>query len=309
MPLIAMQCKNCGDTLQVDPSQGTYRCPSCGSVHKIEKSISQTFQTTNIGHIENATIIDDGSGKINQEIRNGEAHLHLKKYQKARAIFEDLTDRHADKYQSWFGLARSITEDFTKDPYGASEYSVVADALHSAVELSPFDAREEIVAIETEYCTKWQNHFNRLITERNNKLEAIDAQANKVIPPKELEINNLRATITRKTVKVERWQKARELIPFIMFVIVGVLTLPSSIDASGLILGILSSALLSALAVLLPLKILLFLICNAIRIPAEATINRSNERIRQLMDAIQTHEAQFEEERVAAVRATRWLDI
>ena len=73
MALVAIQCQNCGGSLQVDSEAKNYYCPHCQTSYAMEQTVNQTFQTTNIGHIETANIIDDGSGKIDQEIYSGEA--------------------------------------------------------------------------------------------------------------------------------------------------------------------------------------------------------------------------------------------
>ena len=306
MPLTAIQCENCGSALQVDSTAKIYHCPFCQTTYAMEQTINQTFQTTNI---DSATIIDDGSGKIDQEIRGGEAYLQLKKYGKAKSIFEELTAHYAQKHRAWWGLARAITEDFTKSPYGKKEYELVVDALHCALQFAPADEYGEIAEVEKTYRTTWTDHCERLTRQREQKTSEIVRRSEQSIPPKLLEINNLRAVISKKAKKVKRWETAKEILPLICSVIVAITLFLSGIEGVGLIGGILLDCIFCGLFVFLPLKVILFLLTNAVSIPANAKIRRCQERIAYLQNEISALECQFEQEINAVIHATHWLDI
>lgn len=288
MALVAIQCKNCGGALQVDSSAASYYCPHCHTTYAMEQTVNQTFQTTNIS---SATIIDDGSGKIDQEINSGEAFLNLRKYQAARDTFQNLTNLYAHKHRTWWGLARSITEEFTREPSGRKEFDYVNDAVQSAYQLAPANEKTQINEASAAYITKWQDYCLQLLNERVQRLEDIERRANELLSPRFEKIKEILSTIEKKTAKLEKLEKTKKLVPLIGFAAVGLLLFVSSIGSSGFIEALLMSALAAGLLIFLPLKLAFFFIIKAIRVPTELMINHSNKEISKI-------EAEIKEQKV-----------
>lgn len=223
MPLIAVQCANCGGALQVDSGAASYYCPFCNTAYAMEQTINQTFQTTNI---EKATIIDDGSGKIDQEINSGEAFLTLRKFQTARQSFQRLTQSYAHKYRTWWGLARAITEEFTKEPEGKREFDCVKDAVGSAIQLAPADQKLYIQQITAPYLAKWQEHSDRLTRERSQRLNDVQRRTQDVFPPLRQQIIEIAETAQKKVDSMRTLAKIAKALAFIIgaLIIVGTVT-------------------------------------------------------------------------------------
>lgn len=305
MALVPIQCKNCGGALQVDSGATSYYCPHCRTTYAMEQTVNQTFQTTNIG---TATIIDDGSGKIDQEISSGEAFLSLRKYQAAREAFQNLTNLYAHKHRTWWGLARAITEDFTKDPTGKYEFYHVDDAVKSAHQLAPADEKNQINEASVAYLTKWHDYCVQLSDERVQQLEKIERRANELLSPRYEKIKELLSTIEKKTAKMEKLEKTKKLVPLIGFAVIGLLLFVSSIESNGFLGSLLMSAVASGLLIFLPLKLVFAFVIKAIRVPTELMINHSNKEIGRIEAEITEQKDQLDNEMHTVYVDTGWLD-
>lgn len=308
MALVAIQCKNCGGSLQVEAGAKSYYCPNCRTSYAMEQTINQTIQNTNIGHIERATIIDDGSGKIDQEIYSGEAFLQLRKFNEARDTFQMLTGKYAHKYRAWWGLARAWTENFTRDPQGQSEFFYVSDALESALQLAPADDKPEIQSAIMAYCVPWQKYYEQLTAERSKRFEDIEKRANAAVAPIQKKIDGLRETISKKEDAIDRMETLKDVVPVIGLAVMAVLFFFIFKADNGLIGSILLAGIASGLIIFLPLKLIFVLIYKGVQVPAELLIGHSRDRIAHLEADIEVHKESFGKE-IDAVRSdTAWLD-
>lgn len=308
MALIAIQCKNCNGKLQVDSEAKSYYCPFCNTSYAMEQTINQTFQTTNIGHIETANIIDDGSGKIDQEIYSAEALLQLRKYWQAREKFQYLTNNYAHKHRAWWGLARAITEDFTREPSGGSEFLVINDAMESAIQLAPAQERPDMQAAQSLYCSRWTDYYNQLTAERTGRLQIIDKWEQEETDPRLRKAREIQATIDSKQSKLEKVERAGTLVPLIAFFVIGAILVLATLKENGPIGAVLGSALLAGVGVFLPLKIVFFFICKGVRVPTEMLIKHSRTQIDQIIGEIENLQAQANGNRQQVYQDTAWLD-
>lgn len=305
MALVPIQCKNCGGALQVDSGATSYYCPHCRTTYAMEQTVNQTFQTTNIG---TATIIDDGSGKIDQEISSGEAFLSLRKYQAARDAFQNLTSLYAHKYRTWWGLARALSEEFTKIPEGKYEFYRVDDAVKSAIQLAPANERNNMKEASAAYLTRWHNYCVQLSEERVQRLEKIEQRANELLSPGYDKIKALLSAIEKKTAKMEKMQNKKKVVPLVGFAVVGLLLFFMSIGSSGIFEALFMSAIAAGILVFLPLKLIFSFIINAIRVPTELVINHSNKEIEKIETEITAHKNQLDNEMHTVYADTGWLD-
>ena len=305
MALVEIQCKSCGGALRVDDCAKTYVCSHCGNTYTMEQTINQVFQTTNIG---TATIIDDGSGKIDQEISSGEAFLSFHEYDNARKVFYRLTQQYAHRYRAWWGLARAITEEFTNEPFGKSEYFRVKDAVDHACKLAPADERVLFQETSAAYLARWQEHCIQLADKREQVVKTIELEAKELLSPKLKEIDEIKATIQAKTEKIRRVEKIGKIVPLIAFAVIGVLLFIFSLDGNSFVGAILSGALVSGVAIFLPLKLVFFVIIKVMKNPHDVLISKLNRRISQIEGTIIEDKRQVENERNAVFADTGWLD-
>ena len=309
MSLVAIQCQNCGGALQVDENAKSYYCPFCNTAYEMQQNIVQNFQTTNIGHIETANIIDDGSGKINQEIFSAEAYLRMRKYGEAQFKFQNLTGYYAHRYEAWWGLARAITEDFTREPSGKSDFIRVVDALDSALSVAPADAAKQIEMSKRSYCGKWQSYYEQLEATRSQQLNTIHAKAQSVLAPHAKKVEELKIAIEKKEARAEKVETFAEVTPWVAFIGIGLLiAILTYISGEGLITSVLGAALLAGLGIFLPLKIVFFFVKKAIRVPTDMMVNHNTAKIQQIVSEMEAKEQVFEEERNIVLAQTAWLD-
>ena len=309
MALIAIQCKNCGGALQVDPAAANYVCPHCHTAYAMEQTINQTFQTTNI---ERATIIDDGSGAANQEIKSAEACLSFRDYWFARRKFEDLSDRYAHMYQVWWGLARAITEDFTAELTGRSELCRMNEALDHALALAPADEKEKIRLTSQPYRVRWETHRDKLLEELKQQVDLTEERRVQQIPPIESRIDQLQAAKAHQERIMERVTKIGTIVPIAVSVVwlawMIILTLGENYSFFNLIFPLIFSFLFTGIVIFLPLAIAGFLIIKAVSVPVGVKISRYDREIKKLDEEAGNIMEGLTEE-IRTVRAkTSWLD-
>ena len=308
MALVAIQCQNCGGSLQVDSEAKNYYCPHCQTSYAMEQTVNQTFQTTNIGHIETANIIDDGSGKIDQEIYSGEAKLQLGRYEEAREDFWELTKQYAHKYRTWLGLARAITREFKVEPSGKREFDVVKDALNNALQLAPAEEKGQIEETKTAYCTKWEAYEEQLNQTRFQRMENIDNRLCATLGPKRQQLSEVRATVAKKRELLSKVEQLKERVPIIGGAVIGIIVLLGMLSTDTGTIGSIFSAAGIALVVYFVLKFAFAIVNKVIAVPTELLIKSSNDRISKMECEIQGLENQFENERCEVIVQTRWLD-
>lgn len=309
MALIAIQCKNCGGALQVDPAAAGYVCPHCRTAYAMEQTINQTFQTTNIA---NATIIDDGSGAANQEIKSAEACLRFQDYWHARRKFEDLSERYAHMYQVWWGLARAITEDFTAELTGRSELYRMNEALDHALALAPADEKEMIRLTSQPYRVRWETHRDKLLEELKQQLDLTEERRVQQIPPIESRIDQLQASKAHQERIMERATKIGTIIPItgalLWLAWMIILILGDDHGFFNLIFHLVFSVLFTGIVIFLPLALVSFLIIKAIKVPVGGKIGRYDREIKKLDEEAGNIMEGLTEE-IRTVRAkTYWLD-
>lgn len=303
MALVAIQCKNCGGALQVDSGATSYFCPHCHTTYAMEQTVNQTFQTTHIGK---ATIIDDGSGKIDQEINSGEAFLSLRKYPAAREAFVDLTARYAHKYRAWWGLARAYSEEFTKDPSGKKEFEVISDAIQNALQLAPATEKAEMKEASTPYFTKWESYTIQLSEERTQRMDEIQRMGDEYLAPRKEKVSELEALVTQKQNKIEKMESSSKTIPLIAYGIITVLLeLIIGFSRAADIIGV---ALILFIVIYLPVRLVYFLVYKGRRLYEESVIKHTKADIGSLSAEIHAREAQMETDSHTVYVDTGWID-
>lgn len=106
MAICKAQCTTCGIVMDVDSTREAIVCPACATPLSVAKAI-QVFTQSGQG-----SILEDGLKKAN-------TFLKLKDWNKARAVFEDLSNQFPHDARTWLGIARSISQE--RENHGVDE--------------------------------------------------------------------------------------------------------------------------------------------------------------------------------------------
>lgn len=321
MALATLQCKNCGAHLEIDSNTASYICPNCHTTYAMEQTFNQTVQNTVIQNAQTVNVIDDGSGKLNQKINNAETRIRWGEYEHAQSLFKELTDKYAQDYRTWLGLARAISHNFTHEPTGKREFEAVCNAIRRAKITSAGNeaAQAEIEEASAAYLTQWETHSKNLVAQRNQKAEENKIREEEMCAHKRQEIDNIEATIAKKKAKLEKLEKLGKKVPLIAYAVVAslllILTTIGNVGeltiieiVGGLFSNLFSSALLCGICIWLPLRLIFFFIAKALRVPTEMMINSSSVKITQIKSEIRQIQDQLKNELYAVLKNTDWLD-
>ena len=109
MPLVAVQCTNCGGTLQVDDSNDAAICQYCGTPFIVEKAV-QNYQIHNSYQIQNANIIMNDDKSFEKRLASAEEYLYyLRDYAAAYKIYDEIEDIAPGNFKVWYGKICSRT--------------------------------------------------------------------------------------------------------------------------------------------------------------------------------------------------------
>lgn len=113
MPLVPAKCPSCGGDMQIDGSRKEACCPYCGSKFLVESAVNY-YNTKNEYHIEHANIKMEDSRGLEARVKNAESYLvQHKDYEKAKELFQSITEEFAGDWRGWWGVVRADTYDFT----------------------------------------------------------------------------------------------------------------------------------------------------------------------------------------------------
>ena len=310
MPLVAIQCKNCGGELQIDSASKSYFCHHCHTAYAMEESVVQniTNTTTTIGHVEN--LIDDGSGKIDQEIYGAEQQLYFKRYDVALERFEKLTYEYGHKYRAWWGLIRAKTEDFSKGPGSRSAYYEICGLFGNLLQFEtvPAEEKAEWERRYTQYLEEGQSIIDRLEQTRNAQLEELENRKSKELAPKKEQLKNLEDKITVKERKAAKVERISIVVPFVAAGVIAALLLLASLivgdDLGDSLVGVITSAITMFLVVKLPLWLVRKSV-GKITFEVVCSLKKKIEKLQESVSDIE-HAFNLEERNIRA--DTAWLD-
>lgn len=318
MALTTLQCKNCGAHLEIDPNTASYVCPNCNTPYAVEQTFTQTIQNTVIQGAQTVNVIDDGSAKVNQAINNAETRIRMGEYELAQRQFKELTNKYAQDYRTWLGLARAISHNFSKKLTGKREFEAICDALRRARITSAGNetAQAEIQESSEAYLAQWEAYSKSLVAQRNQKAEENKIREEELCAPKQKQIDEIQATVEKKKTKLEKMEKIGKKIPKIAFLILSALLFLviiiigfKNIHHIGDIISTLwTCVLMGALFVWLPLKLIFFFVVKSLRVPTEMMINSSNVKITQIKSEIRQIQDQLKNELYTVLENTDWLD-
>lgn len=133
MAFEAARCKNCNGDIQVDVERKTGFCPYCGTKY-ITEDVINNYNTYNNYKIENATIKLNDEHSVENKLKNAEINLsQFKDYKKAEQIFREVTEIAPGNYRGWWGLVRSITQEFSLINFGLTKFNELNDYVEHAL--------------------------------------------------------------------------------------------------------------------------------------------------------------------------------
>ena len=161
MPFVEAVCTSCGAGLQVDSAKEAAICPFCGKPYIVQDAVNNYNNTiNNYSHIDNLSannvvLNDDRSAE--QRLRAAEQNMQFREYDKALAIFREVTDIAPHDYRCWWGCVQAGTQDFQRGAEGdintlRSFLSQTAEDANKALMTAPDNQKETIRQTYNAYC-------------------------------------------------------------------------------------------------------------------------------------------------------------
>lgn len=173
MPLVAAKCTQCGANLEIDNANEAALCPYCHTPFVTERAINNysTYNQNNY-KIENAQVHINDEKSIENRLKNAE--VFFEKHhdeEKAKKIFESVTDDAPDDYRGWWGLVRVYTSKFSYTSCGENIYLKVGSYAKKAFNVAPTEILEEIKETWEVYTAKYNTNVTQKLEEREKITE------------------------------------------------------------------------------------------------------------------------------------------
>lgn len=131
MAFAELKCKNCGQSISIDAQSGVAVCEFCGSVYTDENSSVST-------KVENASAL---LTKLNEP-------------EKAKRLFEQISEECPGDCRGWLGIARVITADFSAKELSIKQFREAQMNIDKAISVSDSETANAIKSKWAEYCSK-----------------------------------------------------------------------------------------------------------------------------------------------------------
>lgn len=168
MPLVAAKCTQCGANLEIDNALEAALCPSCQTPFVTERAISNynTYNQNNY-KIENAQLHINDEKSIENRLKNAE--VFFKKHndeEKAKKIFESVTDDAPDDYRGWWGLVRVYSAEFAYTDCGEAIFHKIEGYAKRAFNVATKEILEQIQGVWKIYLKKVTTYVTEKLGER-----------------------------------------------------------------------------------------------------------------------------------------------
>ncbi len=169
MAFIEGICKNCGGTIRFDDSLSSGICEYCKT-----KFVKEDIIVHN--HFHDSTVIFNEGTYIEEKLESAEAYLtKLYDYEKARKLFDFVTENNAGDYRGWWGIVRVLTKQFTFIDCTEAEYEKIKIYYQKATSVAQKDQKKHIESIWTPYSQKVEqyienNHRKNMKKNRNKRI-------------------------------------------------------------------------------------------------------------------------------------------
>ena len=131
MAFAELKCKNCGQSISIDAQSGVAVCEFCGSVYTDENSSVST-------KVENANAL---LTKLNEP-------------EKAKRLFEQISEECPGDCRGWLGIARVITADFSAKELSIKQFREAQMNIDKAISVSDDETSESIKSQWLKYCSE-----------------------------------------------------------------------------------------------------------------------------------------------------------
>ena len=130
MKLVSAMCPNCGAQLELDEKMEKGFCMYCGSQVLVQDEV-QKYKTEIGGRVSAEENLSAG-----ELAQNGDTFMEIGNIRQAYEAFSEMSRKYPDDFRGWWGLVRTVTEDFSLMPskgnYHTEERQTAAEYFDSA---------------------------------------------------------------------------------------------------------------------------------------------------------------------------------
>ena len=144
MAFAELKCKNCGQSIRIDAQSGAAVCEFCGSVYTDENSSVSTM-------VENANAL---LTKLNEP-------------EKAKILFEQISEEYPGDFRGWLGIARAITADFSAKKLSIKQFREAQTNIDKAMSVSDDETSESIKS-------RWLKYRSEVSDDIKSKEDILD---------------------------------------------------------------------------------------------------------------------------------------
>ena len=222
MTLEKLNCPACGSVLEHLPAKGeVMKCSYCSSLLMQSENPSQLHIIHNNRiSIRNSSVflpldsvtIDVTAENIRRNLENADYHLdRFRDYNKAKALYLSVVEADAGEHRAWWGIVRSMTENFSKYALSDSEHEELNIYVKRAVLSAPDSRKEDLRQVIRNY----YNNVRNFKTDKQQEHRRKQEQLNEIISRYLNQINSINSKIN--ALNVERRNKIRQRKRFVMF--------------------------------------------------------------------------------------------
>ena len=218
MTLEKLNCPACGSVLKHLPAEGeVLKCPYCGSLLTLSENPSQLHRTQNnrISSVflpVDSVSIDVTAANLCRNLKNADCHLNrFRDYNKAKKLYLSVVEADANEHKAWWGIVRSMTENFSKYSISDSERKELDFYVKRAVLSAPDSKKEDLQQIVRNY----HRNIRKAETDKQQEYLKTLEQLDEIINRYTNAINSINRKID--TLNLERRNKIRQRKRFVRF--------------------------------------------------------------------------------------------
>lgn len=181
--IIALQCKNCfSNNVNIDWDKNMFHCNSCGTYFKIDAESKK--QIVNI--YNQIVSVENNYNSIERLVKSADILMtKLGSFDKARSIYERITNEAPDDYRGWWGLIRADNYDLSgrlayENGHDPHEYEDEKEDYFEYISVfAPESVAKKLIRKWDEYVRRYDKYANEIIMEElQSKIDEIDRKLN-----------------------------------------------------------------------------------------------------------------------------------
>lgn len=196
MPMVPAKCTQCGQNLQIDDTKEAAVCPYCGTAFITEKAINQY-------KFEIGSVVVEG---VSVETKLNNAEIFFKMHgddNRARELFEEVTDLAPADWRGWWGLVRISTKEFTCVRVGSELIAHIEENAKRAFNCAKASDPQLLIKLEEQ----WTEYVQRVNSEwRDGVVESL-SQAVEEKSRLEAEIKEKEAELFKTSEELSKTEK------------------------------------------------------------------------------------------------------